>query len=45
MELIKDVTVEKIGTLWLENDEDQLCFFGLSDFEWYQNEKVGVGSV
>jgi hypothetical protein len=37
MELTRDIAVLRLGTLWLTNEEDSLCFFGLSDFEWCQN--------
>lgn len=42
MELTKDVTIEKLGTFWLKNEAEEICFFGLVTFEWHQNEKFSV---
>lgn len=42
MELMKDVKIEKLGTLWLMENSGDICFFGLVEFEWRPNEKVSV---
>ena len=34
MELMKDMKVEKLSTLWLMESSGEICFFGLIEFRW-----------
>ena len=42
MEIAKDVKIEKISTVWLKDESKEICFFGLMEFNWQENEDITV---
>ena len=42
MELVKDIKIKKISTVWLKDESKEICFFSLMDFDWQENENITV---
>lgn len=42
IELMHDLKVDRLSTLWLRDPSGQICFIGLIEFEWHENKKINV---
>ena len=42
IEIIKDIVVDKLSTVWVQNNDEELCFIGLTEFEWSEKLNINV---